>query len=413
MKKKIIVIGGGFGGLSFCQNIDDSKFEVTLIDKTNHHLFQPLLYQVAIAGLAPSDIAYPLRTILANKKIKVIYGEVLSVDFKNNKVILKDFTLDYDHLIVASGVTTNFYQHTNLKKQAFELKSIEDSINLRNHLLKNLEEAESEKKPYLLNFVVCGGGPTGVELSGAICELVKNTVNHEFKNINPEDINVYLVERNNSILTGFPEKLQKKAINDLKSLGVKVLLEETLKSFTDNKVILNNQEIYSNTLIWVAGVRGVDFIGEVPKTANNKVVVNFIGEVPKTANNKVVVNKKCQSVFENVYFIGDIAHFETSKGILPGVSPVAIQQGQYVAKRLNTNIEEDFSYWDKGNMATIGRNKAIADFYLFTLSGQLAWFAWLLVHLLFLIGFRNKISVVINWVYSYFSYKKGSRLITK
>lgn len=410
---KVVIIGGGFAGLTTAKVLGNQpNIDVTLIDKTNHHLFQPLLYQVAMAGLAPSDIAAPLRSLVSSfKNIKVLMNEVINIDLNHKKVFLKDNQeITYDKLILSPGVENNYHQHPQWENLTFGLKNLEDAIKIRNHLLNCFEQAEQEKdktvQTSLLRFVIIGGGPTGVELAGSIAELCKYTLNQDFKNITPANAGVILIERGKRILSVFKENLSLKAREQMEDLGVQISYGQGVKDISKDGVTLEDGTFFaSKTVIWAAGVKATSLLNTIPGDKDH------LG--------RIIVNKNCSHPnYAEVFILGDAACFKTPTGNLPGLSPVAIQQGEFVAKNLiremkKVSLNKTFTYLDKGSMATIGRKRAVADLNFFTLWGSPAWLAWLLVHLIFLIGFRNKIIVLINWIWAYFTYKRGARLISK
>jgi NADH dehydrogenase len=407
-KPKVIIIGGGFGGLSAAKKLKNKPVDVILIDKTNHHLFQPLLYQVATAGLSPAYIAFPLRSIFRkSKNVQVILGEVKRIDRKEKKVYLNGESYFYDFLIVAVGARHHYFGKDEWEKFAPGLKTLQDAINIRERILLAFEKAEKindldEQQKYL-NFVIVGGGPTGVEMAGAIAEIAKKTLIEDFKKIDPSKAKIYLVEALPRILPSYPEELSQKAKEDLEKLGVKVLLNTRVTELTKNSVKLNGKEIHAATIIWAAGNKA------------NPLIQQLNCELDKIG--RAVVSPYLHlKDDESVFVIGDAAAVFDEKGnTLPGVSPVAITEGRYVAKfilrKLKNKKIKPYRYFDKGSLATIGKAKAVADFGWLHFSGFFAWLLWVFVHIFFLIGFKNRFIVMIEWIFAYFTYQKSARLI--
>ena len=406
---KIIIIGGGFGGLSFLQKARKSKNDFILIDKTNHHLFQPLLYQVATAVLSPADITVPLRNLFKNdKNVKTILSEVKEINKEKKEITLdNDEVVSYDKLIVSAGSSYSFFGKNEWSKFAKGLKVINDALDIREKILKAFEKAENEKderirKKYL-NFVIVGGGPTGVELAGSIAEIAYKNMTKEFRNFSSTDANIYLLEAGDRILPSYSESLAKKSYKYLVDLGVKVMIKERVENIEEMKVTTNKQVIDADNIIWAAGNEASPLIKHLGTETDNE--------------GRALVNRDCSIKEDNeVYVIGDAANFITASGeSLPGIAPVAIQQGRYVAHNIKKNIEKEnrkpFKYSDKGTMATIGRFKAIGVVGNFELAGFTAWLFWSLIHLVYLIGYRSKILVAIEWIFAYFFNKRGTRLI--
>ena len=406
---KIIIIGGGFGGLSFLQKARKSKNDFILIDKTNHHLFQPLLYQVATAVLSPADITVPLRNLFKNdKNVKTILSEVKEINKEKKEITLDNAeVISYDKLIISAGSSYSFFGKNEWSKFAKGLKVINDALDIREKILKAFEKAENEKderirKKYL-NFVIVGGGPTGVELAGSIAEIAYKNMTKEFRNFSSTDANIYLLEAGDRILPSYSESLAKKSYKFLNDLGVKVMTKERVENIEEMKVTTNKQVIYADNIIWAAGNEASPLIKYLDTETDNE--------------GRAIVNLDCSIKEDNeVYVIGDAANFITASGeSLPGIAPVAIQQGRYVAHNIKKNIEKEnrkpFKYSDKGTMATIGRFKAIGVVGNFELAGFTAWLFWSLIHLVYLIGYRSKILVAIEWIFAYFFNKRGTRLI--
>lgn len=408
MKKKIVIIGAGFGGLTAAKNLAETDFEITLIDKTNHHLFQPLLYQVATAALSPTDIAVPIRSLLSDyKNIKVILDEVISIDKNNHIVKLRNSQLEFDYLIVAVGARHSYFGKNEWEKIAPGLKTLTDALVIREKIIEALELAEKETNHDLmkkyLTFVIVGGGPTGVELAGAIAEIAKETMIKDYKNFKPEDTKVILIEAADRVLPSFDRKLSEQAKEDLEKMGVEVKLNTKVENISEDGVLTNQGFIKSKTIIWAAGNQASPLLSSL--------------NVETDRAGRVIVNKDC-SIPGNpeIFVIGDAAHFEEENGkVLPGVAQVAIQQGRFVAEVIKNEIPTEkrpvFKYKDKGTMATIGKAKAVAEIKGLKLSGVIAWLAWSIVHIFFLIGFRNRFRVMIEWIWYYITKRHGTRLI--
>jgi NADH dehydrogenase len=410
MKKKVIILGAGFGGLTVAKNLGDTEFDVTLIDKTNHHLFQPLLYQVATAALSPSDIAVPIRSLLSGyKNIKVIMDEVVSIDKINRSVMLKNSNsiLQFDYLVVAVGARHSYFGKNDWEVIAPGLKTLTDALVIREKIIEALELAEKENNNELmkkyLTFVIVGGGPTGVELAGAIAEIAKETMIKDYKNFKPEDTKVILIEAADRILPSFDKKLSEHAKEDLAQMGVEVRLNTKVENINEEGVFTNNGFIPSKTIIWAAGNQA------------SPLLKSLDAELDRAG--RVIVNKDCSLPnHPEIFVIGDAAHFEDENGnVLPGVAQVAIQQGKFVSEIIKNEIPFDkrpkFKYIDRGTMATIGKAKAVAEIKGLKLTGLLAWLAWSFVHVFFLIGFRNRFRVMIEWIWYYITRKHGTRLI--
>ncbi len=405
---KVIIIGGGFGGLTAAQALANAGVEITVVDRTNHHLFQPLLYQVAMAGLSPAEIAMPIRSILApQKNAAVILGEVTAIRTRESKLSLKDGELSYDYLIVASGAETSYFGHAEWERVAPGLKSLHDAVEIRERVLLAFETAERSDDPKvrerLLTFAVIGGGPTGVELAGALAELANRVLSSDFRRIDPSSSRIVLVEAGERILPGFAPDLSENAGEQLRELGVEVKTLTRVTAIDDFGVSINGEVLPCSVVIWGAGVQAT----KLTKT---------IG-APLDPAGRVIVEQDCSLPGEkNVFVIGDAACFMHEGKALPGVSPVAMQQARSVAANIKRDLEgkprENFEYFDKGSMATIGRSRAIAQAGRVHLTGFMAWVAWLVIHIWYLIGFRNRFAVLFNWVYQYVAYRRGARLIT-
>jgi NADH dehydrogenase len=406
---QLVIVGAGFGGLATARALKNADLQITVIDRTNHHLFQPLLYQVAMAGLSPADIAAPIRSILSRQKnVNVLLDEVTGVDLANHTVTMRDRQLRYDYLVLATGGRTSYFGHDEWEIFAPGLKDLDDALEIRRRVLLAFEAAEKEtdetRRQELLTFVVVGGGPTGVELAGAIAELARFVLDRDFRSVNPKAAKILLLEGGGRILPSFAEELSKSAQEQLENIGVTVRLNAQVTNIDDKGVYLGDEIIKSPTIIWGAGVRATSL------TAKLGVPLDRAGRVILEPDLTLPNHRKA-------FAIGDMTVFLHQDGKpLPGVSPVAIQMGEQVARNIKLDLKglpyEKFSYFDKGSMATIGRKAAIAQKGDLRLSGFVAWLAWLLVHIFFLIGFRNRFAVLFNWAWSYFTYQRGARLIT-
>ena len=409
-KPHVIIVGAGFGGLEAAKKLACEDVRVTVIDRTNYHLFQPLLYQVATAALSPADIAAPVRAILSRcRNVEVILAEVQSVDVETKKVKTVDLEIDYDYLILATGARHSYFGHNEWEKLAPGLKSLEDAIELRRRILLAFEYAEKTPdeaaRRAAMNFVIIGGGPTGVEMAGAIAEISRYTMARDFRHINPSEARVILIEGEPRLLAAYPPDLSESARKQLADLGVEVRTSTRATNLTDAGVHIGDEFIPCRVKIWAAG-NNASFVGKtlgVPSDRAGRVIVNDDLTIPGHLE---------------VQVIGDLANFPHQTGQpLPGISPVAMQQGRHAARNVMAMIQgrkpQRFRYWDKGTMATIGRNKAVADLKFVHLSGLPAWLAWLFVHIVFLVGFRNRLLVLVQWAWAYLTFDKGARLITR
>src|SRR5213595_2668382 len=409
-KPHVIIIGAGFGGLQAAKKLGRKDVRLTVIDRTNYHLFQPLLYQVATAALSPADIAAPVRAVLSEcKNMEVILAEVQSVDVAAKKIKTTDMEILYDFLILATGARHSYFGHDEWEKLAPGLKSLEDAIELRRRILLAFEYAEKitdeAARRAALNFVIIGGGPTGVEMAGAIAEISRHTLAKDFRHINPSEARVILIEGEPRLLAAYPEDLSASARKQLMDLGVEVRTGARATKLSEAGVQVNGEFIPCRVKIWAAG-NTASFVGKTlgsPVDRVSRVIVNDDLTIPG---------------HPEVQVIGDLANFSHQTGEpLPGISPVAMQEGRHAARNILAMIEgrkaQRFRYWDKGSMATIGRNKAVADLNLLHLSGLAAWLAWLFVHIIFLVGFRNRLAVLFQWAWAYFTFNKGARLITR
>jgi len=409
-KPQVIIIGAGFGGLEAAKKLACEDLRLMVIDRTNYHLFQPLLYQVATAALSPADIAAPVRAILSKcRNVEVILAEVESVDVEARKVKTNDMEFEYDYLILATGARHSYFGHDEWEKLAPGLKSLEDAIELRRRILLAFEFAEKTTdeaaRKAAMNFVVIGGGPTGVEMAGAIAEISRYALSKDFCHIDPSQARVILIEGEPRVLAAYPPDLSESARKQLVDLGVEVRTSTRATNLTEAGVQIGDEFIPCRVKIWAAG-NNASFVGKTlgaPADRFGRVVVNDDLTVPG---------------HPEVQVIGDLANFSHQNGEpLPGISPVAMQQGRHAARNILRMIRgqnpRPFRYFDKGTMATIGRNKAVADLKFFHLSGFPAWLAWLFVHIIFLVGFRNRLLVLIQWAWAYLTFDKGARLITR
>lgn len=406
---KVLILGGGFGGLNAAKALGNSKFDVWLIDKTNHHLFQPLLYQVASAALSPGDIAIPIREILSPyENITVLMGEVVGIDKESRHVVLRNGDrIAYEYLIIALGARHSYFGNDQWEEFAPGLKTLGDALNIRERILISFEKAErcdsiSEAKKYL-NFVIIGGGPTGVEMAGAIAEIAYETLMKNFRRIDTSKTRIYLVEGSPHILPVYPEKLSNKAQSYLEHFGVTVITGKRVTNISHEGVTIEDTMIPAENILWAAGNQASQVLKtlDVPLDRQGRANVESDLSIPG---------------HPEVFVIGDTACAMDKKGKpLPALAPVAVQQGRYVAKILRKQLPKTerppFTYLDKGTMATIGKTKAIGMFGQVQFSGLIAWLAWCFVHVMYLIGFRNRIVVTLQWFFAYFSPKRGARLI--
>lgn len=402
----VVIVGAGFGGLAAAKRLAGRDFDVTLVDRRNHHVFQPLLYQVATAALSPADIAGPVRAIFAHApNVRVLLDEVTGVRTVERQVELRSGApLDYDWLILATGVRHGYFGHDQWAPHAPGLKSIEDALTIRRKILLALERAETEtdrrRRQALLTFVVIGGGPTGVEMAGAIAELARRSVSRDFRNITPACSRVILIEAGERLLPTFPRELSEAAERSLEELGVEVRLGAPVADVGHGYVEWNKELIFTRTVAWAAGVNAspaADWLG-ADRDSNGRVFVERDLRVPGQ---------------RNIFAIGDTANTPGSQGrSLPGVAPVAKQQGRFAAEVILGRRSGDFNYRDFGNLATIGRSRAVIDMGGLRLSGLLAWLIWSFAHVWFLIGFRSRLAVTITWLWNYLTYQRSARLIT-
>jgi NADH dehydrogenase len=409
--KKLVIIGAGFAGLKLTRLLKNKNFEIWLIDKNNYHQFQPLLYQVATCGLEPSAISFPLRKVFQNvKNVHIRCAEVNSIDTANKEVITTIGSFSYDYLVLATGATSNFFGNALIEKNALPMKSVGEALYLRNRILQNFENAlitDMIKRQSLLNIVVVGGGPTGVEVSGALAEMRKNILPKDYPEIDFKLMNIYLIEAGPKTLASMSEQASENSKNYLKALGVNVQTSVFVKNYDGNEAILSNGEIIqTKTLIWAAGVTGNTPLG---------LPVNVISR-----GNRIAVNRFNQvEGLDSVYAVGDIAYMVTEKypNAHPQVATVANDQASNLAKNFSLMQEQknciQFEFHDKGSMATVGRHLAVVDLPFGKLKGIVAWLFWMFLHLMLILGVKNKILVFINWMWKYFTFDQSLRLIIK
>lgn len=411
MSKHVVIVGGGFGGLAAAKKLLRTDFRVTLIDKRNYHLFQPLLYQVATAALSPADIAYPLRSILRGPNIEILLGHVDEINKEEKWLKTQEGNqVTFDYLILSCGSTYTYFNSPAWEEFAPSLKNITQATEIRRKVLLAFEEAEREsnleKRNTLLTFIVVGGGPTGVELAGSLAEIARYSLVKDFHHINSSDAKVILIEAGPRILPSMPEELSRESARQLQDLGVELRTNSKVLDVSEDGIRIGEQTIPSRTILWAAGVAAVSI--------NKKLDTDL------DRQGRVIVNSDCSiKSFPDIFVIGDQAHYEygPERSPLPGLAPVAMQQGRYVAKLImneekrKSGKRNAFSYVDKGQMATIGRSRAVAMYKGIHIKGLLAWVAWLFVHIYYLIGFRNRFSVIFQWAWTYLTYKRGARLI--
>ena len=415
----VVIVGGGFGGLYAAKSLKDAPVKVTLIDKRNFHLFQPLLYQVATGTLSPADIASPLRVVLSkHKNTQVLLDKVVDIDPDAKKVFLEDReALDYDALVVATGVSHHYFGNDQWQNDAPGLKTVEDALEMRRRIFMAFEAAEKEpdpkKRQALLTFVVVGGGPTGVELAGAIAEIAHQSVKDDFRDIDTTQARILLFEGMDRILPPYPEECSADAQKALEDLGVNVQTKTLVTNIADNSVTYRQGDeshtIDAHTILWAAGVRA-SFMG--------KVLADRTGAELDRAGRVIVESDLSIKNYGDIFVIGDLAHFaHQGDRPLPGIAPVAMKEGEYVAeliaKRTAGKIVDAFTYQDFGSMAVIGQNKAVANLNFARFSGFIAWIIWVFAHIYYLIEFDNKLVVMIQWAWNYITLGRGARLITE
>ncbi|KJD33052.1 NADH dehydrogenase [Tamlana nanhaiensis] len=410
---RVVIIGGGFAGVALAKKLAKQEVQVVLIDKHNYHTFQPLLYQVSTGGLEPDSIAYPIRKVLQNfPNFYFRLANVDEIDVENERVKTNIGDLDFDYLVVASGSATNYFGNTEIEKNSMAMKTIPQSLNLRSLILENFEDAlltsDLHERNALMNFVIVGGGPTGVELAGALAEIKKGILPKDYPDLDTRMAQIHIIQSGDRILKGMSDKASQKAEDFLEKLGVNIWKNVRVKGY-DGKTVTTNTDLTFNaeTVVWAAGVKG--------ETIKGLDAEDFI-----TRGNRIEVNQFSQvKGFNNIFAVGDVACMKTEDfpNGLPMMAQPAIQQGEQLGDNLLELIEEKpmkpFEYKDKGAMATIGRNKAVVDLKRFKFQGVFAWYVWMFVHLFFLIGFRNRMVVFVNWVYNYIRFDREARLIIR
>jgi NADH:ubiquinone reductase (H+-translocating) len=407
--KKVVVIGGGFGGVSVVRNLaKNTQCQITIIDRRNYYLFQPLLYQVAMAGLNPSDISVPLRKLFSKStNVNVLMAEVTKITLSSSKVFFDQTSFDYDYLVVSTGAKHSYFGNDSWEEFAPGLKTIEQATEIRRRILMAFENAEKEMdstmRSRFLTFVVVGGGPTGVELAGAIAEMARTTLLRDYHNADLKKTRVLLIEGGDRLLPSFPKILSTKTQRELERKGVEVFLKSRASQIETDGLLVNENKIYSKTILWAAGVTPSKLAQVLPG--------------PKDSSGRIIVNEDLSlNSHKNIFVIGDMAHFRDSEGMpLPGIAPVAVQQGRHVARNIINDIDgrerQKFTYFNKGIMATIGRSYAVTSIGPFQISGFFAWLIWVFVHILYLMQFKNRMFVFFQWVWSYFLFGSGARLI--
>jgi NADH:ubiquinone reductase (H+-translocating) len=405
---RIVIIGAGFGGLEVAKNLKNAQAQIIVVDGRNYFLFQPLLYQVATAGLSPADIAAPIRGVLRHQKnTDVVMKKVTGVDLKAQEVIAENERIPFDYLVLATGAHHGYFGHDNWEKFAPGLKSISDATKIRRNILLAFEAAElepdPEKRKALLTFIIVGAGPTGVELAGAISELSRRALASDFRHIDPRSAKIILIEASPQILASFPQSLSKSATEALLKHGVEIRTNSRVGEINNEGVSIGSQKISAKTVIWAAGV----VASPAGKWINAD--MDYAGRIKVRSDLSVPGHI-------NIFAIGDTAAFTQDGKLLPGVSPVAMQEGRYLARLIKARIKGkefkgEFHYFNKGNLATVGRSFAVADLGAIKFAGFFAWVAWLVVHIYYLIGFRNRLLVIIQWAWAYLTFKPGARLI--
>ncbi|MGB7293865.1 MAG: NAD(P)/FAD-dependent oxidoreductase [Thermodesulfobacteriota bacterium] len=416
-KQHVVIIGGGFGGLYAAKALGKTDARITLVDKRNFHLFQPLLYQIAVGGLSPGDIASPLRAVLSKfKNIEVIKAEVIDLDPEHGRITFRDGELNYDSVIVATGSTYNYFGHDEWTEIAPGIKTIENTLDIRHRIFLAFEAAEREddiaQQKSWMRFVIVGAGPTGVELAGAIGELAHSTLRNDFRRIDTSESEIILLEGTDRILPTYPEELSIKAQESLERLGITVNKNAMVSGIRKSLVTFSKEgkekTINAKTVLWAAGVKA---------SSLGKVISERTGAKLDSTGRVMVEPDLSVPGFHNIFVIGDLANFSHQDGTpLPGVAPVAMQEGLYVAKLLENRLSGEnirpFRYKNKGSLAVIGRNAAVADLGRFRFSGFFAWLIWIFIHIQYLIEFDNKVLVLVQWAWNYFTRKRGARLIT-
>lgn len=407
-RKRVVIVGAGFAGLSLARKLAKSEYEVVLIDKNNYHQFQPLFYQVAMAGLEPSSISFPLRKVFQKSKNVIIrICELESIDSTNNTIQTSLGPLKYDHLVLSMGATTNFFGNKELEANALTMKSTEDALFLRNEILLDYESAlltsDYDKRQGYIDIVIVGGGPTGVELAGALAEMRNFILPKDYKELDNREVDIYLVQSGDKLLQGMSERSSEKALKFLQKIGVEVLLNTRVTSVKDEYVYTDtDKKIRARKVIWAAGI-------------TCKTIEGISADCYCRGNRLAVGRDHIVKGYKNIYALGDIAFMEEENypNGHPQVAQVAIQQAKSLARALLGKSKKSFSYKDLGSMATVGRNKAVVDLPSFTFTGFFAWLTWLLVHLAQLIGVKNRFLVLFNWMWNYITYDQSLRLIIR
>ncbi len=406
-RKRVVIVGGGFVGIQCAKGLGNSSVDVLLVDRRNHHLFQPLLYQVAMAGLSPADIAAPIRSMLSRyANVRVLQGEALEVDWTGLELVTDFGREKFDYLILACGARPSYFGHDAWSEVAPGLKTIEDATEIRRRVLQAFEEAERNPDPKerrkQLTFVIIGGGPTGVELAGAIGEMTRFTLARDFRTIDAKSARIMLIEAGPRILPMFSAAQSDRATRDLEGLGVQVWSSSSVSEIDREGVQIGSERICAATVLWAAGVKAAR-------------IASRLG-FPTDKSGRVLVEADLSLAgHPNVFVAGDMAHFQQEGRPLPGVAPVATQQGRFLARTILAELRgrnrKNFRYADKGQMATIGRSRAIVEVGHWHIAGRLAWWIWLVVHIYYLTGFSNRMLVVMQWAWSYFTFRRGARLI--
>lgn len=408
VRPRVVIVGGGFGGLYAARELVGRGLDVTLVDRRNHHLFQPLLYQVATAALNPSDIAAPIRSLLGRHGIRVLLAEATAVDMAGKRLQLADGELPYDYLLLSTGATHSYFGHDEWAVHAMGLKTVEDALEIRRRVLLAYERAERETDPQrrasLMTFAIIGAGPTGVELAGALAEIARHSMAHDFTSIDPTQARIILLEGSGRILQAYPESLAARAQRSLVRLGVEVRTQAHVTSIDEEGISIGQERILARTVLWAAGVAAS------PLARSLGVPLDRAGRVKTTPELTVPGHPE-------VFVIGDLAAVEQGASLVPGIAPAAMQGGRHAARNILRSARGEpllpFHYRDKGMFAVIGRGAAVGlAAGRVKVSGFLAWLAWLFIHILYLAGFRNRLVVMVNWAYSYITLRRGARLIT-
>jgi len=407
---RIVIIGCGFAGLKLAKKINSKYYQTVLLDKNNFHTFQPLMYQVASSGLEPDSIVYPIRKVFKGKeKFHFRMTEVLEVNTDDNYLDTNIGKIHFDYLVIATGATTNFFGNKNIEKYGYTMKSLRESLDLRSIIIQNFEKALNlssvEERHKYMNFVIVGGGATGVELAGALAELKNNILPKDYPDLDINQMQIHVIEASDRILSNMSDKASSKSYKFLKKLGINVWLNTMVKDYDGDTIITNTKSFSTKTLVWSAGVHGAPIANMGDKLNRHKrIITNDIGQIPG---------------YDNIYAIGDVASIETetTKNGHPMLASVAGQQGLQLGKNFNLIAKgkdpKPFIYNDRGTMATIGKNKAVVDLPFYKFSGTLAWITWMFLHLMLLVDFRNRMIVFMNWTWSYFNSDKGLRLIIR